>query len=265
MSAKEDLAAKLPVLTAIPDEEVQSPSNIPVDVYLQEAENLQGSAIMDQEKLTAIGLSMDVVNDIPVRAGALRAAETEWFLARGVREEVEQQWADESPAAYQLRDRLVHTYRFAYRDDPILTKKIKAIADGYGHADMIQDLNDLSEMGLKYPEPLQVMNFDITLLDEAAQTADRMASLLSDATSSRAEDSELKNIRDRAYTHLKAAVDEVRSYGQYVFHKNPSRLKYYGSGYLRRTRARREAREAQNAANASTVTQVPVDVDQQAA
>ena len=35
-------------------------------------------------------------------------------------------------------------------------------------------------------------------------------------------------MRDKAYTHLKQAVDQVRECGQYVFWRNEARLKGYG-------------------------------------
>ncbi|MCH9008526.1 hypothetical protein IIA29_11070, partial [candidate division KSB1 bacterium] len=44
-------------------------------------------------------------------------------------------------------------------------------------------------------------------------------------------------MRDKAYTHLKQAVDQVRECGQYVFWRNEARLKGYGSRYFRKARA----------------------------
>ena len=43
----------------------------------------------------------------------------------------------------------------------------------------------------------------------------------------------LKKIRDQAYTHLKAAVDKIRSNGKYLFRDNKSRLRGYKSDYMR--------------------------------
>jgi hypothetical protein len=51
----------------------------------------------------------------------------------------------------------------------------------------------------------------------------------------------LKIIRDKAYTHLKMLVDEVREAGKYVFRNNKNRLKGYSSSYWKkRNRSKKE-------------------------
>jgi hypothetical protein len=57
---------------------------------------------------------------------------------------------------------------WAARKDAELTRKVRAIAAGSSHADMIQDLNDLSVLGKGYPAPLAAISFDMALLDQAA-------------------------------------------------------------------------------------------------
>ena len=47
---------------------------MPVDVYLQEAENLYHWCQDDEAQLTGAGLAWNLVQEIPVRAGALREA-----------------------------------------------------------------------------------------------------------------------------------------------------------------------------------------------
>ena len=55
---------------------------------------------------------------------------------------------------------------------------------------------------------------DLTLLDQAAETANDMADLLGQATVEREDNSAARVIRDKAFTHLKEVVDEVRNCGQ---------------------------------------------------
>lgn len=236
MSNLEDYTAKLPVLQAIPKDQIVTPGSIPVDVYIQEAENLFNWVQKDQAALTASGLLWDIVTDLPIRCGALREAESRWNSRRFTRKEAAQQWADESPAAYDLRAEILHAFRFAYRDDSRLLKKVSDIADGYGHADMLQDLNDLSRLGIENPDPLTGINFDVTLLDSAAAKADTLASLYAVVTGDRAEYDEAKKVRDQAYTHVKETVDELYGFGQYVFWRDEDRLHGYSSNYLRRMR-----------------------------
>jgi hypothetical protein len=138
MSNIDDYNAKLDVLKAIPIEEILTPT-LPVDVFLQEAENLFHWSDDDKAELTGVGVSEDDINDLPVRAGALREAQSLWFKDRYSQQEAQREWATLSPQAYDLRDDLLHAFRFAYRDDAVILSRVSAIAEGTGHADMIQD------------------------------------------------------------------------------------------------------------------------------
>jgi hypothetical protein len=246
MSSKEDYDAKLEVIKAIPDDRIKTPNAIPMDVYIQEAENLYQWCQVDKDVLTTCGLSWELVDDMPIRCGALREAESLWNKERFSREAAEKMWAQESPLAYDLRNELVHHFRYAFRNDSSLTVRVNAIAEGSSHADMIQDLNDLSVLGKENQELLANISFDITLLDQAAQKADEMAALLAEATRDRSDYSEVKKIRDQAHTHLKEAVDEICACGQYAFWKDEDRFKGYRSNYLRRIRLKRSAEQAKS-------------------
>ena len=68
--------------------------------------------------------------------------------------------------------------------------------------------------------------------------SDELRSLYAAATRDRKDFSEVKKIRDRAFTHLKEAVDKIRKCGQYVFWRNAARVKGYRSDYLRKLRRR---------------------------
>ncbi len=243
MSNLENYTQKLEEIQAIPDGEIKSPTNIPVDVFLQEAENLYHWCREDKDDLTARGLDWELVNDVPIRCGALREAQSRWITTRFSHEEAEKLWVEESPLAYDMRNELLHTYRFAYRKQGDLLGRVNTIADGYGHADMIQDLNDLSVLGRDNPEPLQSINYDMTLLDKAADLADKMSDLLGATTSERADCSEAIRIRDRAFSLLKFAVDEVREHGQFVFWRNDDRFRGYTSGYLKKKRYKGDKKE----------------------
>jgi len=101
---------------------------------------------------------------------------------------------------------------------------------------MIQDLNDLSVLGKANPEPLAAIGFDATLLDTAAATADEMAALLSEATVVRSDLNTERVIRDKAFTYVKQALDEIRNCGQYVFWHDEERVRGYSSQFLKNRR-----------------------------
>ncbi|MCF8715206.1 hypothetical protein JM658_10250 [Joostella atrarenae] len=235
--SKENYDTKLALLQAIPQEAVKTP-NMPVDIFLQEAEDLYVWLQKDSKELKSVGLDWQTfVNDLPVRAGALRHAQSLWVAERYGREEARKEWDLVSPQAYELRDDLLNAFRFAYRDRQDLINRVSEISDGYGHPDMIQDLSDLETFGKKNKKELQAIKFDLTLLDIAADTSDEMADLLAKANESTEDNSEQKHIRDQAYTHLYEAVNEIRDTGKYVFRKNPERFKGYISKHKKRNRS----------------------------
>lgn len=235
--SKENYETKLSLLKSIPLEEVKR-INMPVDSYLQEAEDLYVWAQEDKRALEAVGLNWIIyMEDLPVRAGALRHAQSLWVSERYGREEARKEWDLRSPDAYALREELLNAFRFAFREREDLLSRTQEITAGFGHADMIQDLSDLASLGNKNPQELEKIMFDMEQLTTAETTAATMADLLARANETRTDNSEEKLVRDQAYTHLYNAVAEVRETGRYVFRNKPTRRKGYISNYKKRVRA----------------------------
>jgi len=233
MSNIDDYNEKLPDIQAIPDAEAVAPL-IPVEVALQEAENLHHWSLDDATALAVVGITIDMINDLPVWAGACREAQSIWYKDYRSQQEAQKLWAERSPAAYAFRDDLLATMRFAYRKDDALLSRVRAIADGSGHADMIQDLNNIAVLGRENPDSLVAIGFDLGQLELAAIRSDELADLLAEANGDKADPNESKIIRDKAYMLLKILVDEIREAGKYVFRKNANRLKGYKSDYWRK-------------------------------
>lgn len=245
MANIDDYNSKLAEIQAISEEETKEPA-MPVDVALQEAENLHYWSLDDAAALQVVGITADMINDLPVCAGACREAQSIWNKDYRSQQEAQRQWAEQSPEAYDLRDDLLASLRFAYRKDDALLSRVGAITDGSGHADMIQDLNDIAVLGRENPDPLSDIGFDLAQLDLAATRADELADLLAEANGDKADPNNSKVIRDKAYTHMKALVDEIREAGKYVFRKDKNRLKGYSSDYWRKLHRK------QNSSNAET-------------
>ena len=234
MASIEDYNAKLDVITAIPESETKSP-NMPVKAFLEEAEFLYKRANEDKEALLGAGLEFDLVQDLPVRAGALRQAEVNWFKDRFNQEEAEKVWDVASDEGYKFRNELLHTFFHAYRHDEGLKRRVRSIAAGYGHADMIQDLSNLAGLGRAHLEPLLKIRIEPALLDKADNMSDALAGQLASAQVEREGGNGSLLIRDQAYTHLKEAVDEIRASGQYVFWRNEDRFVGYVSQYHKKS------------------------------
>jgi len=238
MSNLEDYNMKLEVIKAIPDDQIIPPNSIPVGIYIQEAEHLEKWCQADKDELTVKGLDWTVVEDLPVRCGALREAEANWGIEWLTREEAEKLWLLESPKAYDLRNQIAHHFYYAFQDSPSLIAKVNTFLEGNTHAHMIQCLNSFSVLGRANQELLTAIGFDLTLLDLAAQKSDELASLYASASRDRQDFTASKKIRDQAFTHVKEAVDKIRKCGQYVFWRNAGRVKGYRSNYIRRVNRR---------------------------
>jgi hypothetical protein len=224
---------KLEVIRAIEDDKIETPHNIPVGIYTQEAENLYGYALEDKDALAAVGLPPELLEDLPIRIGALREASTIWNNYRKTEKKNAREWKTRAPIAYNLRKRLLTDFRHAFHDHAQQMKAVRNMAKGKSHAKMIESLNDLGVLGKKNLQLLEAVNFDTSLLDKAVQISKEMAKLLPDVNKERREHSELKKIRDQAYTHLKEAVDKIRFYGKYLYRDNKKLIKGYRSKYIR--------------------------------
>ena len=139
-------------INAVDKSAVQSIS-MPVDVFVHEALRLYEWAGEDRAALEAVGLDWEMVEALPVRSAALRHAQSLWVSERFQTEEARKAWARRSPEAYDIRDTLLHTFRFAFRKQPELMRVVDMIAAGSGHADMLQDLKDLSVAGRRNLPP----------------------------------------------------------------------------------------------------------------
>jgi hypothetical protein len=74
MSSTDDYNQILPEIQAVSPDNVITP-NIPIDVFVQEAENLYHWSKDDQQALTRIGLDWNIVLSLPFRSGACRESQ----------------------------------------------------------------------------------------------------------------------------------------------------------------------------------------------
>lgn len=237
--SKEIYESKKREIDAIPEKDALTP-NIPIDTALQEGENLNVWCQDDKEALLKAGLNWKLVEDLPLRIAALRYIESMWQKDFKSKEEAQIRWTAESPAAYDLRDELVHHFYHAFYEMPDLYARTQRIDEGNTHADMIQDLSDLAALGKANTAALKAKNIDLTLLDKAEKLSGEMAKLLAEANGQKMQDNNLLITRNKAYTFMKKAIDEIRRNGQYAFWKNPQRQKGYISQYYKKLNAGRK-------------------------
>jgi len=231
----ENFELKKKEIAAISDQDVKQP-DMPIGEAVQEAENLFAWCQDDKDALIKAGLDWALVDDLPLRAGACRYAQSLWKRDSQTSEEAKREWKVKSPAAYDLRDVVLHDYTFAFRRHPDLINKVQTIREGSSRADMLQDLSDLNVLGKANTELLEVIGFDMKKLTRSATMSDDLSAVLALANGEDGNDDDAKEMRDKAYTYMKQAVDEIRTNGQYVFWRDEDRKKGYVSAYKKRFR-----------------------------
>jgi hypothetical protein len=106
----DDYNARLAEIQAIPDEETREP-DIPVDVALQEAENLHHWSLNDADALAVVGITTEMINDLPVRAGACREVQSIWNKDYRSQQEAQKEWAEQATKACTFRNDLLASLR----------------------------------------------------------------------------------------------------------------------------------------------------------
>ena len=223
---------KLNELNSITDMETGRPT-IPVMVFLQEAEDLFLNCNKDKEELVRAGLAWTLAEDLPLRIDALRTSQSKWIAEYKSYQECQEEWKIASPLAFNLRDELVHHFYHALFKMPNEYAKVRRIADGGSNADMIQDLSDLAELGSRHINELQAIGLDLTLLETARSKSFELAELLAKVNGTKIDSNPAFITRNKAFIHLKEAVDEIRRVGQYVFWRNEVKFAVYSSNYYR--------------------------------
>jgi len=240
MTTKEAFEKEKDAIEAISREEAKEPT-MPIGQYMYEADKLYTHSIKDKDSLVAVGLDALIIDAIPQRNQALRYAQSIWAEDYDELSQSAIEWNELRPQGEELKAVLLHTFRFAYRNDANMQARINRIAEGSGNADTIQDLHDLAILGKENTAPLIAVNYDVTTLDAAADLAVKMSRSLAEAKDNREQINELKITRDKAFTHLKRAVDEVRNYGKFAFWRNDDKLKGYRSEYYARKHQKAKA------------------------
>lgn len=204
---------------------------VPVNVFVQEADDLYLWCQDDREQLIQAGLDWNQVSLIPACAKICREFQSQWLKTYKSTDKIKKEWETKSPEAMNLRSELQHDFAFAFRKDEQLLAQIKEIAQKQSRASLVQSLNDLWVIGRGQKPLLNAIGFDSSKLDRSAGLAPEMADLIARLEGNKKLTDESKLMRDQAYAYLKQLVDELRFGGKYKFRENPERLAGYHSDY----------------------------------
>ncbi|MCP4214810.1 MAG: hypothetical protein GY765_09135 [bacterium] len=233
--SKNDIKTKLAEVAAISNKYTAAPNHVPVGVYIQEAKSLYLWSVQDKEALQGAGLSGELLEDIPLRVEAL--SETQAALdAVKTKNTTTEAWKALYADAMEFRSELIVVFAYAFRSNIESLEVLREVKKKTSQAEIIQSFMDLSALGECSLELLEAVEFDTSLLDRAASLNQELRDSLSYKLAGMTKLTGAKEDRNKAYTHLKEAVDEVRAAGKFVFRKDDTRLPGYRSRHLRQVR-----------------------------
>lgn len=227
-------------------DEVVKPIAIPVNDYLQEAENLYQWCLPDKDQLTNRGLNEVFISSLPIRTAICREAQAKWAVEQKAINDAKKTWKEEWPIAEKFLEQIIADCRYAFRKNENLLKSVTKIANGKTNAEMIQSLSDIAELGTKNIELLMATNFDVTKLETAKNSSSRLATILAQVN----QETDVKNtalvFRNKSYAYLQIAVDEVRNCGKYVFREDEKHVKGYFSEYNHKLYQKKKSKKDNN-------------------
>ncbi len=205
--------------------------DMPINVRLGEAESLAQVFEEDLPRFATISVTSELLDALRASTGELRTAEIDWANHRFQKDEAREEWSRLSPLGYELRDEIVHSFRYGYRKNRTLQLQIDEIEEGSSHDDMLLDLGKLGKIGIDNPNELVKINFPTSKIELAVKYSNELATLYAEATIGDLGSHPKKIARDVAYADLKAIMSEIRDGGKYLFWKDAERKKLYVSEY----------------------------------
>lgn len=220
---------------ALPAREVLEPS-VPVEEYSMMGTNLAHRAGKDETDLVGAGLDVGRIRFLRDAAYALRHAQGQWDSVRYNGSDAAQQLSRMLPKGRDMVARLLHVLTYALQGEPRALRNVRRLREGGSKADLVQDLVSLVNLCRRYEALVTAAGFNMNEVDEAIKLSAELSRVNAEANDQASVSNHYKAMRDRAYTVLKKAMDEVRACGQFVYWRDPARLKPYTDSYSPRTR-----------------------------
>ncbi len=222
-----------------PDDKVKIP-NVAVEDKVMDAHKFVKVSIKDKDLLVNSGLNPIYIDSLEDRAGAYSVAHGNYMVQKNLTSNINDQYAELEKEAHTLKRKIIHSFNFALADNSNAQETIKEITHGRSKNDLVYDFVPMKIVSETYTEDLTRIGFDFTLIERAEELHLEMQDLLSQIKSSPKDISEVKIIKNKAYTYLDEALTQIKKHGQYVFWEDEERLALYKSNYYKRNSSRKK-------------------------
>lgn len=214
----------------IPQKLVIEP-NMPVGVFLLEAFNIHFFAQNDREKLLEKGLNWELMEELPRRMEYLRQCDAVWWRARFGDTENEHELRRVKEMADSLQEELMQALdRLAHGDESIR----KVVQYVKNESDYNNRLWVIAEVCVREWETLKDIGCKPSWLEDIKYCKEKYMYLVKLIELEKIEAAGTQRARNKAYTFLLVALEEIRRCAEHAFHHDKKHLKGYQSDYFRR-------------------------------
>ena len=235
--ADEMLEGLRATLAAMSKDEVSEP-DMPVAIYHQEVDTtlafFAGDAPLHAERrrlLERRGYAPDALARLATANAASREAQARWKVTAKGRKPSEQAELEEE--GRELRSEIMAAARYHLRTDSEAQGVLDDIQSGRGVADLVSDLEALPNL-LVANATAFASDQDFDVQAKAARSRELAADIKAGSAEFHGtkDDSDAKDVRDRAWTHVDKLLTELRLLGRLVFRGSPE-VKVFSSAYER--------------------------------
>ncbi|MFW6245036.1 MAG: hypothetical protein ACOC36_04030, partial [Fibrobacterota bacterium] len=175
---------------------------------------------------------------LPRRIENLRDREANWWKARFGPTPSQHEYLRVRAMAERAREELMRDFRFLARTDDDILYAVENIEKGNGELDTIMDVNSLSELAIREKDKLRAIGSDPRYFDDIIYCAQIYPDLLVAFELEQTQSDHQQTVRNKAYTFLLVAVEEIRRCASHVFWNDKKHLKGYQSEYFRRRKTK---------------------------
>ncbi|MCT4614021.1 MAG: hypothetical protein N4A49_03990 [Marinifilaceae bacterium] len=217
-------------LLQIPDEEVTLPDT-PLDLIIQEAEDLHFDAKKDIIELQKAGLNINIVNELPNRINALEIASSKCeYKFRNI-DELTEKWQSLAETTYIYRAQLIEYYQDLFLGNTDYINKLEKFRFKENIGNLANDILSLYQLGIEFSEDNKNIDIDSSLISKSKDYSNSLNVLSRKCTETKFVNSE-SDIRDRAFWYLKDAVNNIREAGNIAFKNSEDKVLNYKSEYF---------------------------------
>jgi hypothetical protein len=117
-------------------------------------------------------------------------------------------------------------FRYFLRDNAEVQARLDEIAEGSGDADLVDDCRRLGNLVEQHAAAIKKAKLGTRPAEALRKAAEALGDAAAEQAATTVEVATIE-LRNRAFWHLRAWLDEIRAAGRYVFSAEPRRLVQY--------------------------------------